>query len=247
MTSTLRISSANTARTKPTTGDTKMSFVNTDHLGWLKCDGRAMDKTADNLLFQVIGYTFGGSGNTFYLPNPAGRVMGTVGTVNDGNGDDPRSHTFTAGQVVGEIDHKLVQSEMPSHNHMYNGTQYTDSPVTGNVDGITSPNGGHTHTITDPGHTHSYVNQPNSVNPATSLTTTDVADNVNVTQTTGLSTTGITINAVANHTHTIHSNGGDMYHNNMQPTLFYGNTFIYCGVPMRGEFPFKTGLAPVLI
>jgi hypothetical protein len=38
-----------------------------------------------------------------------------------------------------------------------------------------------------------------------------------------------------------------MYHNNIQPTLFYGNTFIYCGVPMRGEFPFKTGLAPVLI
>jgi microcystin-dependent protein len=244
MTSTLRINAANTARTKPTTGDTKMSFVNTDHLGWLKCDGRAMDKTADNLLFQVIQYSFGGSGNTFNLPNPAGRVMGTIGTVTD---TESRSRTYTAGQMVGELDHKLVQSEMPSHNHNDSGAQYTDSPVTGNVDGITSPNGGHTHTITDPGHTHSYVNQPNSVSPAVSLTTTEVADNVNVNQTTGSSTTGITINAVANHTHTIQSNGGDMYHNNIQPTLFYGNTFIYCGVPMRGEFPFKTGLAPVLI
>ena len=54
-------------------------------LGWVKCDGLAMDKTADNLLFQVIGYTFGGSGNSFNLPNPAGRVMGTVGTVTDDN------------------------------------------------------------------------------------------------------------------------------------------------------------------
>jgi microcystin-dependent protein len=244
MTSTLRVNAANTARTKPTTGDTKMSFVNTDHLGWLKCDGRAMDKTADNLLFQVIGYTFGGSGNTFYLPNPAGRVMGTIGTVTD---TENRSRTYTAGQMVGELDHKLVQSEMPSHNHNDSGAQYTDSPVTGNVDGVTSLNGGHTHTITDPGHTHSYVNQSNSVSPAVSLTTTEVADNVDVSQTTGSSTTGITINSVADHTHTIQSNGGDQYHNNIQPTLFYGNTFIYCGVPMRGEFPFKTGLAPVLI
>jgi microcystin-dependent protein len=245
MTSTLRINAANTARTKPTTGDTKMSFVNTDHLGWLKCDGRAMDKTADNLLFQVIGYSFGGSGNTFNLPNPAGRVLGTVGTVNDGNVDDPRSHTFTAGQVVGEIDHKLVQSEMPSHNHMYNGTQYTDSPVTGNVNGITSPNGGHTHTITDPGHTHSYTS-PASENISVQISSQSHSS-ATTAGTTGLRTTGITIDAVADHTHTIHSNGGDMYHNNMQPTLFYGNTFIYCGVPMRGEFPFKTGLAPVLI
>ena len=245
MTSTLRINAANTARTKPTTGDTKMSFVNTDHLGWLKCDGRAMDKTADNLLFQVIGYSFGGSGNTFNLPNPAGRVMGTVGTVTDSN-SPAIVRTYTAGQSVGELDHKLILSEIPSHNH-----DDSTPPVIPNVGstskGNTSTNGDHTHGITDPGHTHSYVNQPNNVSPAVSLTTTDVADNANVNQTTGSSTTGITINSAGAHYHNIASNGGDQYHNNVQPTLFYGNTFIYCGVPMRGEFPFKIGLAPVLI
>jgi len=240
----MRVNAANTARTKPTTGDTKMSFVNTDHLGWLLCDGRVMDKTADNLLFQVIGYTFGGSGNSFNLPNPAGRVMGTVGTVTD---DDARSRTYVKGQMVGELDHKLVQSEMPSHNHNSTGAQYTDSPVTGDVNGITSPNGGHTHTITDPGHTHTYSDTPNNQGVNTLTTQNDGADDYRNTATTSRSTTGITINAVADHTHTIHSNGGDQYHNNIQPTLFYGNTFIYCGVPMRGEFPFKTGLAPVLI
>lgn len=244
MSSLLRFNAANTARTKPTTGDTKMSFVNTDHLGWLKCDGRAMDKTADNLLFQVIGYTFGGSGNSFNLPNPAGRVMGTVGTVTD---DNARSRTYVKGQSVGELDHKLILSEIPSHNH-----DDSTSPVVPNVGGSTakgntSTNGAHTHGITDLGHTHSYVNQPNNVSPAVSLTTTDVADNANVNQTTGSSTTGITINSAGEHYHNIASNGGDQYHNNIQPTLFYGNTFIYCGVPMRGEFPFKTGLAPVLI
>lgn len=241
MTSTLRINAANTARTKPTTGDTKMSFVNVDHLGWLLCDGRAMDKTADNLLFQVIGYSFGGSGNVFNLPNPAGRVMGTIGTVTDAAA---RSRTYVSGDSVGELDHLLTIAEMPAHNH----NKATPSPgANTTADGTTSVQADHTHGITDPGHTHSYVNQPNTVNPAVSLTTTDVADNVNVNQTTGSSTTGIIINPAGMHSHTISSNGGNQYHNNVQPTLFYGNTFIYCGVPMRGEFPFKTGLTPVLI
>jgi len=243
MTSTLRVNAANTARTKPTTGDTKLSFVNTDHLGWLKCDGRAMDKTADNLLFQVIQYSFGGSGNTFYLPNPAGRVMGTIGTVTD---TESRSRTYTAGQMVGELDHKLILSEIPSHNH-----DDSTPPVVPNVGstskGNTSTNGDHTHTITDPGHTHSYVNNVNNQNTDNAFATQTAADDADIAQTTGSSTTGITINSAGAHYHNIASNGGDQYHNNIQPTLFYGNTFIYCGVPMRGEFPFKTGLAPVLI
>jgi len=255
MTSTLRVNAANTARTKPTTGDTKMSFVNTDHLGWLKCDGRAMDKTADNLLFQVIGYSFGGSGNTFLLPNPAGRVMGTIGTVTDAVS---RSRTYVAGQYVGELDHKLVQSEMPSHNHDINGNQFVDTPVTAdgntsfNYTDITVTNTSYAD-INDPGHVHSYVKQKGTANPAVSLTTMAVADNDSEVVDTGSSITGISDNGHTHditdptHRHQIKSNGGDQYHNNIQPTLFYGNTFIYCGVPMRGEFPFKTGLAPVLI
>jgi len=238
MTSTLRVNAANTARTKPTTGDTKLSFVHTDHLGWLKCDGRAMDKTADNLLFQVIGYTFGGSGNTFYLPNPAGRVMGTIGTVTD---TENRSRTYTAGQMVGELDHKLILSEIPSHNH-----DDSTPPVVPNV-GSTSK--GNTSTsvtgVTDSGHTHGYTAPGGS----SSTSSYSGIGSISVNSGTSDSTTG-SGNAVIldpGHKHNIASNGGDMYHNNIQPTLFYGNTFIYCGVPMRGEFPFKTGLAPVLI
>lgn len=231
MTSTLRITSANTARTKPTTGDTKMSFVNTDHLGWLLCDGREMDKTADNLLFQVIGITFGGSGNKFNLPNPAGRVMGTVGTVTDAN-TPAIVRTYAKGDSVGELEHKLTVPEMPAHNH----NKATPSPgANTTADGTTS----------------SYSHNHGGVTGTTSSSTgsvkvleagfglgTDVA-----------TSSGEHSHTISNdtHSHTISSNGGDQYHNNIQPTLFYGNTFIYCGVPMRGEFPFKTGLAPVLI
>lgn len=238
MTSLLKTNAALTARTRPLTGDTKMTFVVDDHMGWLKCDGRSLDKTAYNLLFQVIGYTFGGSGSTFNLPNPQGRVMGTVGTVTD---YDSRTRTYEAGDSVGELDHQLTIGEMPAHNH----NKATGSPgdnTTG--DGTTSVNGGHTHTITDPGHHHSYTSPADATISGSGL----VHYSANSTGAqTGNSYTGITVNTAGDHTHTISSNGGNQYHNNVQPTLFYGNTFIYCGIPTMGYYPFTTGRAPVLI
>jgi len=251
MTSTLRVNAANTARTKPLTGDTKMSFVSADHLGWLMCDGRSLDTTAYNLLFQVVGYTFGGSGNSFNLPNPAGRVMGTVGTVTD---DDSRSRTYTAGQSVGELDHKLIQSEMPSHNHDIAGAQVnaptntTQGNTSLNATGITINNSATG--VTDSGHTHSYTSPADATISGSGV----IHYSANSTgATTGISHANIsdpththTINDPT-HQHQIKSNGGDQYHNNIQPTLFYGNTFIYSGIPMVGKFPFTTGVTPVLI
>jgi microcystin-dependent protein len=253
MTSTLRVSSANTIRTKPTTGDTKTTFISVDHIGWLKCDGRALDTTQYNLLFQVIGYTFGGSGNTFNLPDPQGRVLGSVGTVTDANS---RTRTYIAGDKVGELDHKLTVSEMPSHNHNNSagspGANTTAAGFTSSdLTGITVTQTGFAQ-VSDAGHTHSYVNQPNSVSPAVSLTTTDVADNVNVNQTTGtgfanVSDAGHTHNITdPTHRHQIASNGNDQYHNNIQPTLFYGNLFVYSGIPINGV-PFAPKIDHILI
>lgn len=241
MSSLLRTNAAHTARTKPLTGDTKQSFVTADHMGWLRCDGRVLDKRLYALLFQVIGYTFGGSGNNFQLPAMQGRVMGTVGSVQD---DAGVVTAFAPGQSLGEVAHRLTVGEMPAHNH----DTATPSPgANTTADGVTSTDGTHTHTINDPGHTHSYFNQPNTANPAVSATTMGVADDYNVNQTTGSSTTGISINSAGAHNHQIRSNGGDQFHNNMQPTLFYGNTFIYCGIPMKGSFPYVLRGNPPLI
>ncbi len=74
------------------------------------------------------------------------------------------------------------------------------------------------HNHTDSGHTHSYVNQAGDVNVNTLTTQDTAADQVDYSQTTG---TGY-----AN----IQNTGGSLPHNNMQPTLFIGNTFIYSGV-----------------
>jgi microcystin-dependent protein len=194
MSSILRRSSAFTAQDKPVTGDMKMSFVGYDHIGWMLCDGRSLSTASYNLLFQVIGYQFGGAGASFNLPNPAGGVVGVVGQ---------RTTTVSTtlhppGQDIGEEKHQLTVPEMPAHSH----------------------------TITDPGHAHSYINELNDVNVNNLTTQTTAASNADLNQTTGTSTTGISIN----------STGGSLAHNTIQPTLFMGNMFIYSGIPSYPGF-----------
>lgn len=208
------------AHERPTVGDTKTSAVTADHLGWLVCDGRLLNPTEFQDLFKVVGFNFGRAGPLFRLPDPAGRVLGYVGAPIDAN---PALTTRYMGGLSGEETHLLTIAEMPTHNH---GTNASDTVPGNNLTGIS---GEHIHGITDPGHTHSYVNQPNVASPAVSATTMDVADNGGVTQTTGSTFTGITINAAGNHQHTIASQGGSDPHNNIQPTVWIGNLFIYSG------------------
>jgi len=247
MTSTLRTNAALTARNKPLTGDTKSSFVLDDHMGWLKCDGRLLDRTTYNLLFQVIGTTFGTTSATnFKLPNLEGRVMGSSGQVTD---DANVTQTFAPGTSQGEIAHKLIQLEMPSHNHDTAGAQV--NLPTGTTAGNTSTQAAHTHDITDKEHSHGYTAPANANISGAGFISFSAATTGG---TTAPAFTGITATELAGaHNHTITSNGGDGFHNNIQPTLFYGNTFIYCGIPISthgvsaGIFPYTVARNPVLI
>ena len=97
-----------------------------------------------------------------------------------GNGDNELS-VRTIGVTGGAETHTLTTNEIPSHNH----------------------------SITDPGHSHSYTNNTNDQSVNDTIITESSADNAELSQTTGVNTTGITVN----------STGGGQAHNNMPPYM----------------------------
>jgi microcystin-dependent protein len=151
MTSAIRTTFDLPATARPTVGDLKMSIISVDHIGWLRCDGRALSTDEYRILFAVLGYRFGGSGNTFYLPDPQGRVLGCAG------------ETWSIGDASGEETHILTTEELPPHNHDAAGTApaggsgYTTYIATGITNqaagthahtGVTDASGSHLHTGT---------------------------------------------------------------------------------------------------
>lgn len=206
-----------TATQRPTVGDTKFSVINQDHMGWMKCDGRALSKTTYNILYQVVGDAFGSSATMFNLPNAVGRVPGAVGQVEE----DDAGRTGAVrrlGDLSGEEVHLLNRNEMPAHKH---GS--VDVTGNNNGDGVTTLN---STGITANPHTHTYSVVNDTATVSGGAVGVECYDSVNTNATTGGTT--VTLNDPT-HRHTIGSTGGGAVHNNMQPTIFIGNMFIFSG------------------
>jgi len=76
---------------------------------WLVCDGSGVSATAYPALFGAIGYSHGGSGDTFNLPNMLDRFVMGAGSL-------------APGDTGGEASHTLLIDEIPSHHHLAPGT-----------------------------------------------------------------------------------------------------------------------------
>jgi microcystin-dependent protein len=86
--------------------------------GWLRCDGSQVSTTQFDILFQIIGYAYGGSGSSFKLPDYRGYAL--VGSDNMGSGSAGRFFNYGPGGGYGELTHTLLIGEAPVHSHAVN-------------------------------------------------------------------------------------------------------------------------------
>jgi len=76
----------------PYVGEIRMFAGNFAPNGWMFCEGQALPISENEVLFQLIGTTYGGDGEeTFNLPNLASRVPIHWGTGPDGTTYQTRS------------------------------------------------------------------------------------------------------------------------------------------------------------
>lgn len=124
--------------------------------GWLHCNGASISRVTYFNLFNAIGYTYGGSGNNFNVPNMQGRVA--VGT-----GSGAGLTTRNLGNTGGAETHTLTTTEMPSHSH-------TSNTVGGSI-GLITADGSNTAGVTD-----STAIEPNLYAAPQSLTINSTGD-----------------------------------------------------------------------
>ena len=95
---------------QPYVGEIRLFAGNFPPNGWQFCDGQLISIAENEVLFDLIGTTYGGDGvNTYALPDLRGRVP-----VHQGNGG---ASTYVAGQSGGVESVTLGAGQMPAHRH----------------------------------------------------------------------------------------------------------------------------------
>ena len=96
---------------EPFVGEIRMFAGNFAPVGWMFCEGQSLPISENEILFQLIGTTYGGDGEqTFNLPNLASRVPIHMGTGADGT-------TYQIGEMAGTEQETLTVQQIPSHTH----------------------------------------------------------------------------------------------------------------------------------
>jgi len=97
---------------QPFVGEIRMFGGNFAPAGWMFCEGQLLPISENEVLFQLLGTTYGGDGqSTFALPDLRGRVPIHRGQ-NPGTGS-----VFTQGETGGVEAVTLNVSQIPAHSH----------------------------------------------------------------------------------------------------------------------------------
>ena len=91
---------------QPYIGEIRMFAGNFAPAGWMFCEGQLLPISENETLFQLIGTTYGGDGeSTFALPDLRGRLP-----IHQGNG-------FILAETGGAEEITLTASQIPAHSH----------------------------------------------------------------------------------------------------------------------------------
>jgi len=91
---------------QPYVGEIRIFAGNFAPAGWMFCEGQLLPISENETLFQLIGTTYGGDGeSTFALPDLRGRTP-----IHQGNG-------FILAETGGVEEITLTVNQIPSHTH----------------------------------------------------------------------------------------------------------------------------------
>jgi len=105
---------------QPYVGEIRMFAGNFAPAGWMFCEGQLLPISEYETLFNLIGTTYGGDGqSTFALPDLRGRIP-----LHQGNG-------FILAETGGAEEITLTVSQIPAHSHVFlafNGAPDNSNP-----------------------------------------------------------------------------------------------------------------------
>jgi len=103
---------------QPYVGEIRMFAGNFAPAGWMFCEGQLLPISENETLFNLIGTTYGGDGqSTFALPDLRGRVP-----IHFGNG-------FTLAETGGAETITLTVNQIPVHSHPLHGSMNVAADV----------------------------------------------------------------------------------------------------------------------
>jgi microcystin-dependent protein len=112
----------------PYIGEIRLFAGNFAPQGWAMCDGSVLPISQYEPLYNLIGTTYGGDGqSTFALPDLRGRLP-----VHQGNG-------YVMGQQFGVEEVTLTTQQIPSHSHAAAAVGTASSPSPANAIWATAP------------------------------------------------------------------------------------------------------------
>ena len=109
---------------QPYVGEIRIFAGNFAPAGWMFCDGSTLPISENETLFQLIGTTYGGDGQTtFNLPDLRGRVPIHQGT------DAATGSSFILGEQSGVETVTLTLQQTPVHSHSLLATDAVGTQV----------------------------------------------------------------------------------------------------------------------